>query len=91
MKYIEGKDRRQSSLFPISLEDTIENENTVRAVDTFVNGLDMEKLGFKVHFPENGRPAYSPAALLKLYIFYGYMNRVRSSRALKKSASGTSR
>lgn len=83
MKYIEGKDRRQSSLFPISLEDTIENENTVRAVDMFVNGLDMERLGFKVHFPENGRPAYNPAALLKLYI-YGYMNRVRSSRGLEK-------
>lgn len=83
MKYIEGKDRRQSSLFPISLEDTIEDENTVRAVDMFVNGLDMEKLGFKVHFPEKGRPAYHPAALLKLYI-YGYMNRVRSSRGLEK-------
>ncbi len=83
MKYIEGKDRRQSSLFPISLEDTIDNENTVRAVDTFVNGLDMEKLGFKVHFPENGRPAYHPAILLKLYI-YGYMNKVRSSRYLEK-------
>lgn len=83
MKYIEGKDRRQSSLFPISLEDTIENGNTVRAVDTFVNGLDMEKLGFKVHFPENGRPAYRPATLLKLYI-YGYMNKVRSSRDLEK-------
>ena len=83
MKYIEGKDRRQSSLFPISLEDTIDNENTVRAVDIFVNGLDMEKLGFKVHFPENGRPAYHPAILLKLYI-YGYMNRVRSSRDLEK-------
>lgn len=83
MKYIEGKDRRQSSLFPISLEDAIENENTVRAVDEFVNGLDMEKLGFKVHFPENGRPAYRPATLLKLFI-YGYMNRVRSSRRLEK-------
>ncbi len=83
MKYIEGKDRRQSSLFPISLEDAIENENTVRAVDAFVNGLDMEKLGFKVHFPENGRPGYRPATLLKLYI-YGYMNKVRSSRQLEK-------
>lgn len=83
MKHIAGKDRRQSSLFPISLEDTIDNENTVRALDVFVNALDMEKLGFKVHFPENGRPAYHPATLLKLYI-YGYMNKVRSSRQLEK-------
>ncbi|MCG2462950.1 IS1182 family transposase [Flavobacteriaceae bacterium F89] len=83
MKHIKGKDRRQSSLFPVSLEDAIDNENTVRALDNFVNGLDMEKLGFKVHFPENGRPAYHPATLLKLYI-YGYMNKVRSSRQLEK-------
>ncbi len=83
MRYITGKDHRQSSLFPISLEDAIEKDNPVRAIDTFVNGLDMEKLGFKVHFPENGRPAYRPGTLLKLYI-YGYMNRTRSSRQLEK-------
>jgi transposase len=83
MKHITGTDRRQSSLFPTSLEDAIENENTVRDIDTFVDGLDLGKLGFKVHFPENGRPAYHPATLLKLYI-YGYMKRVRSSRQLEK-------
>ncbi|MDP3352176.1 MAG: IS1182 family transposase, partial [Flavobacteriaceae bacterium] len=32
---------------------------------------------------ENGRPAYHPSVLLKLYI-YGYMNRIRSSRTLEK-------
>lgn len=83
MRYITGNDRRQFSLFPISLEYAIEKDNTVRAIDTFVDGLDMEKLGFKVHFPENGRPAYHPSCLLKLYI-YGYMNRLRSSRQLER-------
>lgn len=83
MKFITGQDRMQASLFPTSLEDAIENDNTVRAIDTFVDGLGLGKLGFKVHFPENGRPAYHPATLLKLYI-YGYMNRVRSSRDLEK-------
>jgi hypothetical protein len=60
-----------------------EQDNTVRAIDVFVDGLDLEELGFKVHFPECGRPAYHPAALLKLYI-YGYMNRMRSSRQLER-------
>jgi hypothetical protein len=32
-----------------------------------------------------GRPAYHPAALLKLYI-YGYLNRVQSSRRLEREA-----
>jgi transposase len=34
-------------------------------------------------FVENGRPAYHPSDLLKLYI-YGYMNKARSTRDLEK-------
>jgi hypothetical protein len=34
-------------------------------------------------FDENGRPAYHPTGLLKLFI-YGYLNRIRSSRGLEK-------
>lgn len=83
MKFIQGTNRRQASLFPITLEDAIENDNTVRAIDTFVNGLELGQLGFKTVFEENGRPAYRPSTLLKLYI-YGYMNRIRSSRQLEK-------
>ena len=40
-------------------------------------------MGFKTEFIENGRPAYHPADLLKLYL-YGYLNRTRSSRQLEK-------
>lgn len=83
MRFIEGKDRKQSSLFPVSLDDTIEQENEVRAVDIFVDSLDLEHMGFRVHFPEGGRPAYHPGVLLKLFI-YGYMNRLRSSRMLER-------
>jgi transposase len=32
-----------------------------------------------------GRPAYHPAALLKIYI-YGYLNRIQSSRRLEREA-----
>jgi transposase len=83
MKFISGKDRKQTSLFPVSLEDSIDEHNSVRAIDQFVDQLDLAKLGFRKDFTENGPPAYHPAVLLKLYI-YGYMNRVRSSRQLEK-------
>jgi len=83
MKFIAGHNRHQIALFPISLEDAIEQNNEVRLIDLFVDSLDLGKFGFKADFVENGRPAYHPADLLKLFI-YGYLNRVRSSRALEK-------
>ena len=83
MKYIQGQNREQISLFPISLEATIDKENPVRVIDFFVDSLNLKNLGFKVDFGENGRPAYHPKDLLKLFI-YGYLNRIRSSRALEK-------
>jgi transposase len=83
MKYIQGKSRIQTSLFPISLEASIDPDNEVRIVDLFVDSLKLEDYGFKVDFMENGRPAYHPSDLLKLYI-YGYMNKVRTSRDLEK-------
>jgi transposase len=83
MRFIEGKNRKQSSLFPVSLEDAINQENEVRAVDVFVDSLDLQDMGFRVNFPEGGRPAYHPGVLLKLFI-YGYLNRLRSSRNLER-------
>jgi len=83
MKYIQGNNRSQTCLFPVSLEDTIDKDNEVRLIDIFVGSLSLKDYGFKVTFVENGRPAYHPADLLKLYI-YGYMNKVRSSRDLEK-------
>lgn len=83
MKYIQGQNRDQTYLFPVSLDDAVDPENEVRLIDVFVDSLKLQEFGFKVEFVENGRPAYHPADLLKLYI-YGYLNRVRSSRQLEK-------
>ena len=56
----------------------------MRAVDVFVDGLDLDKLGFVGVQPlDTGRPAYHPGMMLKLYI-YGYLNRVPSSRRLER-------
>jgi transposase len=82
--FVEGIDRSQSSLFPAELEDYVAEDNLVRAVDAFVDGLDLGKLGFGRAAPlEKGRPCYHPATLLKIYI-YGYLNRVPSSRRLER-------
>ena len=82
--FVEGIDRNQSSLFPAELEDYVAEDNPVRAVDAFVDGLDLGKLGFGRVVPfEKGRPCYHPATLLKIYI-YGYLNRVPSSRRLER-------
>jgi transposase len=85
MKFIQGLDRNQTNLFPASLEQTIDPNNEVRLIDLFVNALPLKKYGFKVEYVENGRPAYHPADLLKLFI-YGYLNKVRSTRDLEKEA-----
>ena len=81
-----GADRGQSTLLPECLDDWIDESNPVRAVDAFVDALDLAELGFDGVVPEaTGRPSYHPSALLKLYI-YGYLNRVQSSRRLEREA-----
>src|SRR6516225_1549009 len=85
-RFVEGTDRGQSTLFPECLEDWICEDNPVRAVDVFVDELDLAELGFGGVDPEaTGRPSYHPLVLLKLYI-YGYLNRVQSSRRLEREA-----
>ena len=83
MKFIQGHNRTQINLFPVSLDQSIDPGNEVRIIDLFVESLSIKDYGFRMDFIENGRPAYHPADLLKLFI-YGYLNKVRSSRDLEK-------
>src|SRR5512134_842923 len=85
-RFIEGAERHQSTLLPECLDDWVGEDNPVRAVDAFVDALDLSELGFAGVAPAaTGRPGYHPAPLLKLYI-YGYVNRVQSSRRLEREA-----
>src|SRR4249920_2900183 len=85
-RFLVGADRGQLTLLPECLDEWIDESNPVRAVDAFVDALDLGKLGFEGVVPEvTGRPSYHPSALLKLYI-YGYLNRVQSSRRLEREA-----
>jgi transposase len=84
MNYIQGISREQLTLFPTTLDSLIKSDNDIRQIDTFVNSLNMREMGFKNSLlAKEGRPAYNPADLLKLFI-YGYLNRTRSSRELEK-------
>ena len=85
-RFVQGADRGQSTLLPECLDDWIDESNSVRVVDAFVDALDLGGLGFGGVVPAaTGRPAYHPAVLLRLYI-YGYLNRVQSSRRLEREA-----
>src|SRR5947208_6047400 len=82
-----GISRDQASFLPARVEDYVDCDNPVRAIEAFVAALDLGKLGFR-HAGSGGgagQPPYDPADLLKLYL-YGYTNRVRSSRALEREA-----
>src|SRR5450631_3940659 len=83
-RFVVGDDRSQSTLFPERLDEYLGDDNPVRAIDVFVDELDLAGLGFGGVEPQvTGRPAYHPSTLLKIYI-YGYLNRVQSSRRLER-------
>jgi transposase len=85
-RFVEGLERSQATLFPETLDDFVADDNPVRVIEAFVEGLDLGGLGFERVDPKvTGRPAYHPSVLLKLYI-YGYLNRVQSSRRLEREA-----
>tara|TARA_R110000824_G_scaffold399764_1_gene605691 strand:+ start:13413 stop:13655 length:243 start_codon:yes stop_codon:yes gene_type:complete len=76
-RFVVGEAIDQSTLLPTLLDDFIADDNPVRAIEAFVDGLDLKDMGFKdVDTHAAGRPAYHPAVLLKLYI-YDYLNRIQ--------------
>jgi len=83
-RYQQTLNRQQEMLLPAHVEDYVSQHNGVRAIDAYVNTLDLLALGFKNTQPVMGvgQPAYNPEALLKLYL-YGYLQGIRSSRKLE--------
>ena len=86
MHHIRGSAREQLTFFPDSIDEYLTEDNPVRFLDAFIDGLDLPALRFThAVLEETGRPPYHPADLLKLYV-YGYLNRIRSSRMLEREA-----
>jgi transposase len=85
--FVQGADHRQQmTLLPERLDDWVDEGNSIRAVDVFVDALELRDPGFDgVDLATTDRPAYHPSPMLKLYI-YGYLNRVQSSRRLEREA-----
>ena len=56
-RFVVGDDRDQSTLFPERLDDYVGEDNPVRAIDVFVDALDLGDLGFDGVEPRaTGRP-----------------------------------
>ena len=86
-RFVEGEDRTQGVLLPEFLDDYVAEDNPVRAIDVFVDELDLRGLGFEGVVAETtGRPAYHPATMLKIYV-YGYVNQIQSSRRLERETA----
>lgn len=87
MAYIKGEDRYQITMFPESIDEYIAEDNPVRLIEAYVEGLDLKSFGFIGTDPSAvGHPSYDPKDKLKLYL-YGYLNRIRSSRRLEDEAA----
>lgn len=84
MDHKQGTDRNQ--IMMLSLESSIAPDSFVRVVDAFVDAIDLKSFGFAhVDCPDEGRPPYHPAILMKLYL-YGYRYGIRTSRKLEREA-----
>ena len=65
------------------MDQLIDPDNEVRIIDLFVESINLSDYKFVIKTSIEGRPAYNPKDLLKLYV-YGYLNSIRSSRVLEK-------
>jgi hypothetical protein len=62
--FVQGADRQQTTLLPECLDDWVDESNPVRAVDVFVDALELRDLGFDGVDPAaTGRPGYHPSPM----------------------------
>ena len=84
-RYQQTLNRQQEMLLPRRVEEYVGENNSVRAIDVYVDTLDIQSLGVKHAqvVTQAGQPPYNPLAMLKLYL-YGYLQGIRSSRKLER-------
>jgi len=77
-------DRYQQTLFPKSLEDSVDKQDPVRAFDAMIEALDLDEMGLYIDKKKVGNSSYNPVAMLKLLI-YSYSYGWRSSRKIERA------
>jgi transposase len=85
-QFIEGLDRQQTMLLPEHLDDYVDENSPVRAIDAFSELLNLAALGFNAQPAATGRPGYHPGLMLRIYL-YGYLNQIQSSRRLERECA----
>ena len=64
-RFIQGANRDQLVLMRERLDDFVDEENSVRVIDAYVESLDLGHQGFEGVTPcPTGRPGYRPSVLL---------------------------
>lgn len=84
MRQILAADYDQIHLLPPSVEDWVGPEHPARFVREFVGALDLKALGLDTLRRDEGGVSYEPALLLSVWL-YGYLRRVRSTRAVERA------
>ena len=82
MSHVIAPDYGQQFLFPPALEEWVSADHPVRFLREFVEQLDLPALHFVIPAAVEGRPAYAPSLLLKIWL-YGYYHRIRATRRLE--------
>lgn len=74
MGYIQGNNREQQELFPVTIDEMVLPDSPVRLFDAFVESLNFTEFEFKKSLPASeGSPSYNPKTLLKLYLYVFFM------------------
>lgn len=71
-RYQKTLNRHQAMLLPLRVEEFVSENNSVRAIDAYVNTLNLQSLGVKYAqavVSQAGQPPYAPQAMLKLYLY----------------------
>ena len=84
MSYEKDANYNAQWLFPPSLEDLLPADHPARMVREFVDAQNLKGLGFRTRTAEEGRPSYSAALMVKVWL-YGYVCKVRSTRGVERA------
>ena len=74
--FVQAADRQQTTLLPECLDDWVDEGNSIRAVDVFVDALELRDLGFDGVDPAGAEGSQLPPGLLLRYnLIYDEVNK----------------